>query len=137
MKPRYYLQRIARRFSHMHQEPLPSSQLDPHVEVVARLLDDDGILATGRGQDLLREGLAAVGDAEPQVARVGGGRGPEGKLVVAVVEVFGLELSGQAAAIDGGLGPGQCLVDRVHADVLPRGEVISGGDVEAEVVCAD
>lgn len=116
--------------------PFPLSQIDPHVEVVARLLDDEGVLATSRGQDPFREGHTAVGDAEAQVARVGRGRGPEGELVVAVVEVRGLELGRLAAARDGGLGPGQRLVERVHAD-LPRREVIACGDAEVQVVSAD
>lgn len=122
--------------SHILQsgELRPSSQLDPHVEVVARLLDRDGILADG-GQDLLSQGLAAVRDAEPQVAAVQRRRGPEGELVVAVVEVRGLELGRLAAACDGRLRPGQGLVHRVHAD-LSRGEIIAGGEGEVEVVSA-
>lgn len=118
--------------SHGLRGRLPLGQLDPHVEVVARLLDGDNVLAD-RGQNLFSQCLSTVGDAEPQVARVERRRGPEGELVVAVVEVCGLELGGLATAGNGGLGPGQRLVEWVHAD-LSHGEVIAGGKVETKVV---
>lgn len=110
----------------------PLGQLNPHVEVIARLLDGDSVLAD-RGQNLLSQCFSTVGDTEPQVARVERCRGPEGELVVAVVEVCGLKLGGLAAAGNGGLGPGQRLVEWVHAD-LSHGEVIAGDKVEAEFV---